>query len=248
MECNSNCIYLSPSAQQFNLYNGPGNEEEYMNIVADSVAKYLTELGFCFKRNSPDMTVGDIVADSNSGDYFLHLSIHSNAAGEGSSGEVRGSEAYYYPTSQKGSLFARIIANNMKKIYPLPENVFVKTSSSFAELKRTKAPSVLVEVAYHDNEDDAQWIRTNTDEIGRALALSVKEYYDEVCACPRGKRGEVITMGGNLNVRTLPDISSDIVAKLPNGSPVDVTDCSGRWYKIKAEAVEGYVFKHYVSI
>ena len=88
MSCNSKCIYLSPSVQQYNLYNGPGNEEEYMNIIADSVAKYLDSYGICYKRNSTDMTVGDIVDDSNSGNYLLHLSIHSNAAGEGSSGEI----------------------------------------------------------------------------------------------------------------------------------------------------------------
>ena len=199
-------------------------------------------------RNSTDMTVGDIVDDSNSGNYLLHLSIHSNAAGEGSSGEIRGSEVYYFPTSHKGSLLAQIIANNMKSVYPLPDKVSVKTSASFAELRRTSSPAVLVEVAYHDNEEDAQWIRTNTDEIGKVLAQSVKEYYDEVCGCPLGKKGEVITMGGNLNVRSAADISSAVIDKLPNGSIVNIVDCIGKWYMINSGNIEGYVFKHYVSV
>lgn len=248
MMCESKCIYLSPSAQQYNLYNGAGNEEEYMNIVADSVEKYLDTYGICYKRNTTDMTLGDIIEDSNNGNYLLHLSIHSNAAGEGSSGEVRGSEVYHYPSSVNGSLLAQLIANNMKSIYPLPDKVSVKTSSTFAELRRTKAPSVLVEVAYHDNNDDAQWIRTNTDEIGKILAMSVKEYLDEVCGCPVGKRGEVITMGGNLNVRADPNINSTILSKLPNGSIVEIIDCAGKWYLIKNGEIEGYVFKHYVAV
>ena len=38
---------------------------------------------------------------------------------------------------------------------------------SLAELRRTKAPAVLVEVAYHDNVDDANWIKNNINAIGR---------------------------------------------------------------------------------
>ena len=106
------CIYLSPSVQQFNEYVNGGNEEQYMNLIADSTARYLSEFDICYTRNSPEMTVGEIVAQSNSGDYALHLAIHSNAAPEGLYGEIRGSEVYYYPTSEKGSLLAQIIAAN----------------------------------------------------------------------------------------------------------------------------------------
>lgn len=248
MNCYSKCIYLSPSTQEFNLYNGYGNEEEYMNIVADSVAKYLEEYGICYSRNSKEMSVTDIVDASNNGDYLLHLAIHSNAAGEMLSGEVTGSEVYYYPSSEKGRLLATIIANNMRNIYPSADNVSIKTSSSFAELRKTKAPSVLVETAYHDNESDADWIRTNTDEIGKALALSVKEYYDEICKCRVDTIGEVITMGGNLNVRAEPDINSNIIAKLPNASEVKIIGCYEHWYKIQSDDITGYVFKKYVSV
>lgn len=247
MDCNKKCVYLSPSVQEYNLYNGPGNEEQYMNLVADSVEKYLNEYGICYSRNNPKMSLGEIIDDSNSRDYILHLAIHSNAAGEGLSGEVTGSEVYYFPTSQKGSMLAVITADNMKTIYPNPEKVTVKTSSSFAELRRTNAPSILVEVAYHDNEEDAEWIRNNTDEIGRILAMSVKEYIDTVCECPRGRNGEVITMGGNLNIRKEPDFNSSIISRLPNGSRVDILDCSGKWYKIRASGLDGYAFKHYIS-
>lgn len=248
MDCKSKCVYLSPSVQQFNLYNGDGNEEEYMNIVADSVEKYLDEYGICYDRNSPETLVSDIINESNSKEHILHLAIHSNAAGEGLSGEVRGSEVYYYPSSEKANRFAQIIVDELKAIYPIPEKVTKKTSSTFAELRRTKAPAVLVEVAYHDNSDDAQWIRDNTDEIGRALALSVKKFIDEFCGCQYNSTGTVITMGGNLNVREFPDINSAIVGKLSNGTKIYVRDCVDKWYKINYNNEEAYVYKHYVSI
>ena len=45
------------------------------------------------------------------------------------------------------------------------------------ELRRTNAPSALVEVAYHDNPEDAAWIRGNIDEIGKALSNAVAAYF-----------------------------------------------------------------------
>ena len=44
-------------------------------------------------------------------------------------------------------------------------------------LKKTKAPAVLIETAFHDNPDDARWIRDNIDNIAMALAKSVAEYF-----------------------------------------------------------------------
>ena len=48
-------------------------------------------------------------------------------------------------------------------------------TTTLVELRRTKAPAVLVEVAYHDNWEDANWIINNIEAIGRNLALSVAD-------------------------------------------------------------------------
>ena len=36
-------------------------------------------------------------------------------------------------------------------------------------------PAVLVEIAYHDNVEDANWIKNNIEGIGRNLALSIAD-------------------------------------------------------------------------
>ena len=69
-----------------------------------------------------------------------------------------------------------MIAENYKEIYPLPDRVRTVASSQLAELKRTKAPAVLIETAYHDNLADAEWIQENIGEIGRNLSQSVARY------------------------------------------------------------------------
>ena len=52
-------------------------------------------------------------------------------------------------------------------------------ATALAELRRTKAPAVLIEVGYHDNRQEAQWIRDNIDTIARTLAQSVAEYFHQ---------------------------------------------------------------------
>ena len=44
-------------------------------------------------------------------------------------------------------------------------------------MRRTVAPAVLVEVAFHDNPDDAAYIIYNTYEIGVAIAQGILEYF-----------------------------------------------------------------------
>ena len=73
-------IYLSPSLQEFNSYSGGGNEEYYMNLVADAMEPYLTASGIGFVRNNPEDSLTKTIANSNSGNYDLHLALHSNAS------------------------------------------------------------------------------------------------------------------------------------------------------------------------
>jgi N-acetylmuramoyl-L-alanine amidase len=169
-------VFLSPSLQEWNPYVNGGSEEYYMNLVADAVEPYLTASGISYARNTPSQTLSQAIAQSNAGSYDLHLAIHSNAAGSANSGRVRGTDVYYYPTSRKGRRAAEIIADNWQDIYPLPDRVKTVASSTLAELKRTKAPAVLIETAYHDNLADAEWIQENIGVIGRSLAMSIAQF------------------------------------------------------------------------
>ena len=168
-------IYLSPSTQEYNEYVTGGNEEYYANLIADAMIPYLRASGIDFIRNDPGGTVSNSIANSNAAGVDFHLAIHSNAAPPNLAGMLRGPDVYYYRDSGRGRNDAEIIANNMKLIYPLPELVTVVPTTTLAELRRTTAPAVLVEVAYHDNFEDATWIINNIEAIGEILALSVAD-------------------------------------------------------------------------
>lgn len=168
-------IYLSPSTQEYNQYVTGGNEEYYANLVADAMVPYLRASGIDFTRNDPGGTVINSINASNAGNYDFHLAIHSNAAPQSLSGLIRGSDVYYYKDSAKSKAAAEIFANNLKMIYPNPELVSAVPTTTLAELKRTKVPAVLVELAYHDNPEDAEWIINNIEAIARNLSISLAD-------------------------------------------------------------------------
>lgn len=234
-------IYLSPSTQEFNPYSGGGNEELYMNLIADAMEPYLTASGIQFVRNTPDMTAATSIAASNAGNYDLHLALHSNASGS-VAGSVRGSEIYYYPTSVKGKRFADIAARNLQLIYPIPGGVKTVPTTTLGEVRRVKAPGVLMEIAYHDNPQDAQWIRENIDAIAQNIVLSLTEYFGIPFNSPQPIfTTYVATRGSNLNLRYTPSFSGSIIGSIPNGSEVIVYAQLPQWSLVGYQGLVGYV-------
>ena len=74
-------VFLSPSTQEWNKYATSGNEEQYMNMLADLMEPYMLASGITFTRNDPARNVNGAIEDSNSGWYDVHLALHSNAGG-----------------------------------------------------------------------------------------------------------------------------------------------------------------------
>lgn len=242
-------VYLSPSTQQNNLYVIGGTEEYYMNLVADAVEPYLEASGIDFGRNTPDMTAASSIRQGNAGGYDLYLAIHSNASPDRIYGQLMGTDVFYYPTSRNGKRFAQIIADNFKEIYPYPELVDIRATTALGEVRQPTMPSVLVEVAYHDNENDANWIVDNIDTMGRALAESVAEYFGVPFVSPVGNQvGTVKVSSGSLNIRRGPSLDSPIITRAYNGEKVQVLGEDGGWYRVNYGGRVGYASKRYIVI
>ena len=92
-------VFLSPSTQEWNKYATEGNEELYMNLLADRMEPYLRSSGIAFVRNDPDKNVQGAIKDSNAGDYDVHLALHTNAGPEQFAGKLRGIDIYFAPNS-----------------------------------------------------------------------------------------------------------------------------------------------------
>jgi N-acetylmuramoyl-L-alanine amidase len=176
----SKSIYLSPSTQEKNIGVGAyGTEEQRMNEVCDVVQEHLLRHGITVYRNVPEMTLSQVVSDSNGKNPDVHFAIHSNAH----QGKSRGCEVYCHRFGSAGERLARSVYKRLEPLTPTADRGVKESHSHFGagrplyELAYTKAPAALVEVGFHDNPEDAAWILANIDTIGAALAKGVLDFF-----------------------------------------------------------------------
>lgn len=241
-------VFLSPSTQEWNPYATEGNEELYMNLIADRMEPYLRASGIQYVRNDPDRNVSGAIRDSNSAYYDVHLALHSNAAPERLSGRLRGIDIYFAPRSYDSERLANIIANNLKSIYPLPEKSNAVPTSSLGEVLQTNAVAVLCELGYHDNYADEAWIKSNLEVIAKNLVQSLCDYFGIPFILPSAVRwGTVITDGSGLNIRSYPSTSGKIIGTVPNGATVMINGETNGWYVISYNGIIGYSSSEFIT-
>lgn len=242
-------VFLSPSTQEWNPYATEGNEELYMNRIADRMEPYLRSSGIQYVRNDPNKNVSGAIKDSNSAYYDVHLALHSNAAPERLSGKLRGIDIYYAPKSFDSERLANIIANNLKSIYPLPEKSNAVPTNSLGEVLQTNAVAVLCELGYHDNYADEAWIKNNLESIAKNLVQSLCDYFGIPFILPSALRwGTVVTDGSGLNIRSYPSMSGKIIGSVPNGATVTIYGETNGWYVINYNGITGYSSSSFISL
>lgn len=176
-------VYLSPS-NQWNNYGvkktGYTSEKNEMNDLTNYIEKYLKEAGVKVYRNKSILNgINTWLAESNSVKSDFHFAIHSNGS---VNHDTHGIEIYVdKPTSQCLSIASNIY-KNLYSIYPYKSDdanrgvKYANGSLGEANDNFIKCGS-LIEVAYHDDYNDAEWIMQNKDTIGKNIAQSIIDFY-----------------------------------------------------------------------
>lgn len=220
-----------------------------MNLLADRMEPYLRSSGISFTRNDPAAGAVGAIKESNEEEHDVHLALHTNASPESLSGKLRGIDIYYAPQSAESERLANIIVNNLKNIYPLPDNVRALPTYTLGEVTRTRAVANLVELGYHDNAEDEEWIKNNLGLIARNLVQSLCDYFG-IPFIPAGPvhRGYVNTDYGSLNIRSYPSMSGAIIGKIPHGAEVNVYGKTDGWYVVGYGGTNGYSSAEFIRI
>ena len=173
-------VYLSPSIQENNIgFGSYCTEEERMNEICDVVQQHLKRHGVTVFRNKPEMTLSQVVTDSNNKKPTIHFAIHSNA----SNGKERGCEVYCHRFGGEGERLARLVYAELEPLTPTKDRGVKEGANHFGagrplyELAKTHAPAALVEVAFHDNPDDSKWIIDNIACIGVGITKGILKYF-----------------------------------------------------------------------
>lgn len=243
-------VFLSPSLQKFNPYiTGNGSEADFMNRLTDEMIPGLLLNGVGIDRSDQSGNVADAIAKSNAYSPDLHVSLHSNASPEGMDGQMQGPEIYYYKDSAEGLRAAELIAAQLGQVYPFGGAVtLIPTDDELAELKRTKAPAVFVEVGYHDNPADAAWIESSLPQIANAINRGIADYSEIPFSDTDGARvGRVTLESGTLNLRAAPSTNARVIGSLQNGEIVVILRSVPDWYQVLSEDGTGYVAERYIK-
>ena len=242
-------VFLSPSTQENNYYVNGGTEEQYMNLVCDQVIPYLNASGIAFTRNDRAQSAAAAIQQANAGNYGLYVAMHSNAAPEGQYGSKRGCEVYYYQYGRNSRRAAELFAQNLRSIYPLPQNVRLFPTTSLGEVTRSRAPAVLLEIGFHDNVSDANWIKANISSIAWAVADGIVRYFGLPLAQPQSPQQAVVDItSGTLNIRSRPSLNSSILTSVPDGSRLTVVGTLDGWYVVRYGRITGYAASRFVNL
>ncbi len=220
-----------------------------MNLLADVLEPYLLSNGIEWVRNTPQMTAASSIRQANAiGGFDFYLALHSNASGPGNEGNTRGIIVFYYPTSNRGREAAELFANRLREVYPLPDRVYTRATTTLGEVRQPRAPANLIELGYHDNYADALWIESNREQTARALARGLTDYFGLPFIEPQVVReGTVATGGSPLRLRDYPGTQGNVLAMMPNGSPVTIYGAWQGWYVAHYEGLAGYAAQAYIE-
>ncbi|MDD3833723.1 MAG: N-acetylmuramoyl-L-alanine amidase [Oscillospiraceae bacterium] len=112
-----------------------------------------------------------MAADSNSFKADIHVSIHSNAGGGA------GTEVYAYGPGTNSERLARALYRQVAPLSPGADRG-VKHNRALVEVgERVSATSALIELGFHDNAADAEWMVRNTAAIAKALYCGICDFY-----------------------------------------------------------------------
>lgn len=164
-------IFLSPSSQERNLYATPAHpsEETICNKIADVTEAILKEHGFLVMQNDPSGSPSDHARKANAYEPALVVPIHTNAGGG------HGTEVFCYNPANlnsKSTKAAQHIYRHLSALTPTQDRG-IKKNVEFYEIRNTNAPCVYIEVAFHDNPEDAAWIISHIHAIAEKIAHGI---------------------------------------------------------------------------
>ena len=160
-------VYLSPSDQRRNTYAvGDTTEAIQCGRIAWACKTALERSGVEVMLGQYD-TMQNRVAASNRFKADLHVPIHSNAC----NGKASGTHLFCYSGDRNSAGYkaCQAVLDVLGPVTPGAPDV-IRAYPALYEVKHPAAPTVYIEVDFHDVPRIAQWIIDNTTLIGETIA------------------------------------------------------------------------------
>ena len=150
----------------------------------------MTALARCGMHAKTNYTASmkDRVKESNEWGADLHLPIHTNAFNS----NVKGTRLFCYDKTGEGYRASVAVMSALAPITPGESDSI--TVKHFYEVKYAHAPTVYLEVAFHDNKEEAAWIIDHTEDIAEAICQGLCAYYGVEYVSPNAQEQEQETV------------------------------------------------------
>lgn len=170
-------IFINASNQSGNPYSYAGtNEKAQMERLAALLKKELDKYN-CESKIAESYYIRDKAIEAKNWGATFAIALHSNAA----KGSASGTQGYYNRNYQVSKNIAQRLVNNINAINPNSKNASrIVDDYSYLdvlEFGSRGVPSLLAEVAFHDNPSEARWIVENMDIIAVAVAKCFVDEY-----------------------------------------------------------------------
>lgn len=215
-------------------------------IIKDKVIALLKKQGHTVydctvDKGTQSQVLNSIVAKCNAHAVDLDVSIHFNSGANrrNTDGKTTGSEVFVYDANSKAKTAATRICKELEKVGF--KNRGVKYSTSLTFLKKTKSPSLLIEVCFVDDGDDVVLYNKKKDDIARAI---VSGLLGETVTASVPSKVETAVSGDKivkiktdgLNIRKGPGTNYDVVGAVKKNIKYTIVEVKGSWGRLKSGA------------
>lgn len=134
---------------------GGCNEYNYNKELLPYIKKWCEKVGIICYTDTPEVgklhsledEINYYIPHANAKNYDLVVQLHLNACNE----QASGCEVWYYPSSAMGMQYANSVCNKIGTIW---NNRGIKDSKTLYWLRKTTAPSILIESFFCDYASD----------------------------------------------------------------------------------------------
>lgn len=153
-------------------------EKDITLDIALRLKEKLSEFNMILTRTKDEyVPLSERAAIANEAKVALFVSIHINSA---VNIEANGFEVYHHPKSYNGERLATLLHNAVLPVSSLKDRG-VKTNGGLYVLRTTKVPSVLVELGFISNVEDASLLKDDKwrEKVVEALGRGIEQYCKE---------------------------------------------------------------------
>lgn len=147
-------------------------EKDITRSVAGFLVEMLIMAGYDVEFYQQKKELEDVVKAERNSNSHLFISLHCNAATNEKAGGV---EAFYYKGSGTGEALARLFSDSISEYMEL-KNRGAKVGDNFRVLNGTKAPAVLIELAFLSNPKEEELLKKEPYSFAAGIMKGIHKW------------------------------------------------------------------------